>query len=206
MHIGGTDFDRRLSVATLMPFLGLRSKLLAKGLDAPFWYFSDLATWHRINRLYDPKVATQIRGVQRDSAEPDKIERLMRVIEQRKGHALLARMEQAKIDLSAAMSIKVGLADIVDGLALTIPRRRFEAAIADDLARIGGRVRDVLGLAGLKPGDVGTVFLTGGSSGVPAVRAAILASVPSAKVIAGDAFGSVATGLAIDAQRKFGRR
>ena len=53
VHIGGTDFDRLLSLVTLMPFLGLRSKLKMKNLDAPSWYFSDLATWHRINKLYD---------------------------------------------------------------------------------------------------------------------------------------------------------
>lgn len=206
VHIGGTDFDRQLSMAALMPFLGLRSKLKSKGLDAPAWYFADLATWHRINRLYDPKVMTQIKGVHRDSAEPEKIERLLGVLEQRKGHALLARIEQAKIDLSAAKTAKVTLSDIVENLSLDVQRGRFEDAIGENLERIDGRVRDVLRLASLKPKDVRTVFLTGGSSGVPAVRAAILKSVPSAQVVEGDAFGSVATGLAIDAQRRFGVR
>ena len=203
VHIGGTDFDRLLSMSTLMPFLGLRSRMKAERLDAPAWYFSDLATWHRINRLYDARVLTQIRGVHRDSAEPEKIERLLAVLENRKGHALLNRIEQAKIDLSAATSARVSLSDIVARLALNIPRGRFERAIADDLARISARVRGVLQLAGLKPADVRTTFLTGGSSGVPAVRAAILAAVPEARIVTGDAFGSVATGLALDAQRRF---
>ena len=39
----------------VMPALGLRSALLRKGLDAPSWYFFDLATWHRIGFLYDPR-------------------------------------------------------------------------------------------------------------------------------------------------------
>ena len=76
VHVGGTDFDRLLSLVTLMPFLGLRSKLKMKNLDAPSGYFSDLATWHRINKLYDAKVMTELRGIQRDSAEPEKIGRL----------------------------------------------------------------------------------------------------------------------------------
>src|SRR4051795_8461846 len=70
VHIGGTDFDRQLGLARVMPALGLRSALLRKGLDAPSWYFFDLATWHRIGFLYEPKVLTQVRGVLRDSAAP----------------------------------------------------------------------------------------------------------------------------------------
>src|SRR4029077_9914935 len=113
VHIGGTDFDRQLGMASVMPALGLRSPLRRKGLDAPSWYFSDLATWHRINFLYDPKVLTEVRGVLRDSAEPEKIERLLRVLEQRKGHELLAGVESAKIELSRADLARLNLDDSV---------------------------------------------------------------------------------------------
>ncbi len=204
VHIGGTDFDRLLSLVTLMPFLGLRSKLKMKNLDAPSWYFSDLATWHRINKLYDAKVMSEIRGVHRDSAEPEKIERLLSVLELRKGHELLGRIEQAKIEMSARPKVTVAMADIADNLTLDINRKSFEKAIADNLERIERRVREVLKLSGIEAKAVRTVFLTGGSSGVPAVRAAILEAVPSARVVEGDAFGSVATGLALDAERRFG--
>ena len=59
-------------------------------------------------------------------------------------------------------------------------------------------------LAGLKAGDIDTVFLTGGSSGIPAFKAALATAVPDARMVEGDAFGSVAAGLALDAERKFG--
>lgn len=206
VHIGGTDFDRLLSMATLMPFLGLGSKLRMKGMDAPSWYFADLATWHRINVLYDGKVLTEVRSVRRDSAEPEKIDRLLGVLELRKGHELLGRIEQAKIDMSSMTAATVSLADVAQDFVLEIKRRRFEQAIGESLGRIEGRVRDVITLAGLKPGTVRTVFLTGGSSGIPAVRNAVTKVVPAAQVVVGDAFGSVAAGLAIDAERRFNRR
>lgn len=206
VHVGGTDFDRQLSLAVLMPFLGYGSKLTMKNMTAPSWYFADLATWHRVNSLYEAKVLTEIASVRRDSAEPEKIQRLLDVLEARKGHEMLGRIEQAKIELSSQRAATMTLADVVQDLALEIARPQFEAAIAANLERIGARATDVLRLAGLKPGAVRTVFLTGGSSGIPAVRAAITAAVPDAKVVAGDAFGSVATGLAIDAERRFGRR
>jgi hypothetical chaperone protein len=206
VHIGGTDFDRQLSLAALMPFLGYGSKLKMKNMDAPSWYFADLATWHRVNALYEGRVLTEIVSVRRDSTEPEKIERLLRVLKARKGHDLLGRIEQAKIELSSRALSTIALGDIIDELKLDVERHQLETAIAGNLDRIEQRVRDVLALAGLKADAVRTVFLTGGSSGIPAVQAAIKRAAPGAKVVTGDAFGSVATGLAIDAERRFGRR
>jgi hypothetical chaperone protein len=203
VHIGGTDFDRLLAMASVMPQLGLRSPLLRKGLDAPSWYFSDLATWHRINFLYEQKVLSQVRGVLRDSAEPEKIERLLRVLEERKGHELLAGVEAAKIELSHADLATLDLEDSVPGVSLKIARTELEAAVADSLARIRLRIADVLRMAGLTEDLVSAVFLTGGATRMPSVRTAIAAAVPSARLIAGDAVGSVATGLALDAARRF---
>ena len=130
VHIAGTDFDKQLALASVMPALGLRSPLRRKGLDASSWYFSDLATWHRISFLYDPKVLTEVRGVLRDSAKPEKIERLLRVLEQHKGHELLAGVEFAKIELSlddlATLNLDASVADI----SLKITRAELEAATA----------------------------------------------------------------------------
>lgn len=139
-------------------------------------------------------------------AEPEKIERLLHVVQQRKGHDLLGRIEAAKIELSGADKTILKLMDIEDGLALAPRRPGLESAIAEGLAKIEGRVGEVLRLAGLQAPDVSTVFLTGGSSGVPAVRDAIARPLPNARVVAGDAFASVATGLGIDARRRYGSR
>jgi hypothetical chaperone protein len=192
-----------LGMATVMPALGLRSPLLRKGLDAPSWYFFDLATWHRIGFLYDHKVLTEVRAVLRESAEPEKIERLLRVLEHRKGHELLAGVETAKIALSSAnvttFDFDKGVADI----SLNIARADLEAAVADSLERIRSRIESVLGMAGLKPESISAVFVTGGAAMMPSVRKAIAAAVPTARLIAGDAFGSVATGLALDAAKRF---
>lgn len=203
VHIGGTDFDRQLGMATVMPALGLRSPLLRKGLDTPSWYFFDLATWHRIGFLYDHKVLTEVRAVLRESAEPEKIERLLRVLEHRKGHELLAGVETAKIALSSSDVTKFDFDKGVADISLNIARAELEAAVADSLERIRARIENVLGMAGLKPDSISAVFVTGGAAMMPSVRKAIAAAVPTARLIAGDAFGSVATGLALDAAKRF---
>ncbi|MGD9804552.1 MAG: Hsp70 family protein [Hyphomicrobiaceae bacterium] len=204
VRVGGTDFDRQLSLATLMPFLGRTSRLKTKGLEVPSWYYADLGTWHRVNVLYERKVITEIRGLLREAAEPAKIERLLGVLELRKGHELLARVEGAKIALSTDEQTRIDLADIISSLNLEVQRRQLEEAIDDGLLRIEGRVAALLADAGVSAANVGTVFITGGSSGIPAVRAAITRGLPGARIISGDAFGSVATGLALDASRRFG--
>jgi len=205
VRVGGTDFDRQLSLATLMPFLGRNSRLKSKGLEVPSWYYADLGTWHRVNGLYERKVVTEIRGLLREATEPEKIERLLGVLEQRKGHDLLARVEAAKIDLSAGPQTRINLSDVIDTLNLEVQRTDFVTSISDGLARIENRVAALLKDCGVAAADVGTVFITGGSSGIPAVREAITGGLPGTRVITGDAFGSVATGLALDAARRFGK-
>jgi hypothetical chaperone protein len=204
IHIGGTDFDKQLALASVMPALGLRSGLRREGLDAPSWYFHDLATWHRINFLYDPKVLREVRGVLRDSVEPEKIKRLLGVLEQRKGHELLAAVEFAKIELSQADRTTLDLVDCAAGLFLDIDRAKLEAAVAESLHRMRSRIDDVLRMAGLAPDAVSAVFLTGGATRMPVVQRTIAAAIPNGRLIAGDVFGSVAKGLALDAVLRFG--
>jgi hypothetical chaperone protein len=205
IHIGGTDFDRLLSLATLMPLFGFRSRMKNKPMEVPSWYYHDLSTWHRVNALYDPKVLPDMRRVRREAAEPEKLDRLLDVVKLRKGHELLSRVEDAKIALSAHDRATLALADLYADLSLDIPIGRFEQAIGASIDKVIATARESVHRAGLAPGDIDTVFLTGGSSGIPKFKAALAAAVPAARVVEGDAFGSVATGLALDAERKFGR-
>jgi hypothetical chaperone protein len=138
--------------------------------------------------------------VLRESAAPGKIERLVAVLEQRRGHELLASVEAAKIALSHATHAAI---ELDAGIAIEIVRADLDRAVADNLARIQARIGDVLRLAGLAPGAISAVFLTGGATRMPAVRDTIAAAMPNARLVAGDAFGSVATGLALDAAKRF---
>lgn len=205
VRVGGTDFDRSLDLRTVMPHLGMGSKLRQQGMEPPVWWYQDLATWSRINFMYDPRVATDIRRVQRDSLAPDKLARLIAVIESRKGHALLGAVEQAKIDLSAAEATTLKLRGVTDIADRKITRAQLEKAIGPLVAKITQRLKDTLKVAGVAAGSIDAVFLTGGSSRLPMLRAQVRTIFPEASIIEGDAFGSVATGLTIDARNRFGR-
>ena len=205
IHIGGTDFDRLLSLARLMPLFGFRTKMKTKNMEVPSWYYHDLSTWHRVNALYDHKVLPDMRRVRREAVEPDKIDLLLEVVKLRKGHELLGRIEDAKIALSTRERTEIALAELSERWSLEIGVAQFEGAIGPAIGKVVAKAREAVQLAGLMAGDIDTVFLTGGSSGIPCFKTALATAVPNARMVEGDAFGSVAAGLALDAERKFGR-
>lgn len=204
VRIGGTDFDRLLSLDALMPSLGYRRPVRRDGLAAPNHYFHDLASWVTINRLYAPTVLGEIRRLNRDATDPEPLGRLAQVLEHRLGHALALDVEAAKIALADAPETQIGLAAVEAGLGVAVTRAAFEHAVADPVARLSALVRGCLTEAGLAAEAIEAVFLTGGSTLLPAVRRAIAAVVPEAELVDGDRFGSVGIGLAVEAARRYG--
>lgn len=204
VHIGGTDFDRLLSIAKAMPALGLGTSTKDGKRRLPVWYFNDLATWHRINLLYDPKVANGLRNLQKEAAEPEKLDRLLALLDARAGHRLAGASESAKIALTDAGLAHIRLKEIGLDLDEPVTREAFEATVAELVAGITGSVAEALNVASVAPEAIDTLLLTGGSTQVPIVRRTVKALFPNARVVDADAFGSVGLGLALDAKRKFG--
>lgn len=204
IRVGGTDFDRALSLGTVMPLLGYRDLMRRAGLPVPSGYYFDLATWSSINRLYEPGVLQQLHEVRREARRPEKIERLIHVVEERGGHRLAIDVEGAKIDLSAEEAIRLELDWIEATLAVAITRSELHEHTENLAVRIGDRIDDCLRDAGLAADAVDAVFLTGGSTRLAHVRAAILAKAPDARVVEGDTFGSVGMGLTIEAANRYG--
>ncbi|TXM99242.1 Hsp70 family protein [Methylobacterium sp. WL122] len=122
VRIGGTDFDRFLSLGTVMPLLGLGSPMKRAELLVPNAYFHDLATWSSINRLYNPKTLREIAEIIRDGARPDLVERLRTVVELERGHSLAIAVEGAKIAASNDGASDVDLDWVEPGLAAPVDR------------------------------------------------------------------------------------
>jgi hypothetical chaperone protein len=203
IRIGGTDFDRLLSLKCTMPHLGYQSPMKKPGLLAPNGYFTDLSTWAKINFLYTPKVMAEIRQVQRESARPDLIQRLSHVLEDHLGHRLAMTVERAKIALSGRDAFDLPLGWIEPGLTADFRLTDFEGA-TDELCRnIAGMIRRCLADAGLAPDRIDAVFLTGGSTLLPNVRRAILGELPDSRIVEGDKFGSVGLGLTIESMLRY---
>jgi hypothetical chaperone protein len=205
VHVGGTDLDYRLSLQEVMPFFGYQTRQKKRPeLEVPSQYYFDLARWHKIVFLYTRKVVYELKEVRHLAAATDAIDRLIKAVEHQEGHRIAGEVEAAKIRLSDADKTSLRLEMIEKGMKVPITRKAFEKAVADERGKITASVVECLARAGLKADKIDTLFLTGGSTAIPSIEAACKQSVPSAHVIAGDKFASVATGLTIDAALKFG--
>jgi hypothetical chaperone protein len=204
VRIGGTDFDRQLSLGVVMPLFGFGSAMKRQGLDVPSSYFHDLATWSSINRMYEPRVLADIRQVRQEAAEPELLDRLMRVVHEQRGHTLAMEVEDAKIALSEQRRAAIPLEWVEPGLNAAIARPDLVSNTKQLAHRIAARIKNCLVQAGLTSGAIDAVFLTGGSVKLAHVHKAITKAVPSARIVEGDIFGAVGKGLTLEALRRYG--
>ena len=203
VHVGGTDFDRLLSLAEVMPHFGYGSWTIDRKRNLPSRYFHDLATWQFINLLYTGKVMTELKQIRYEAERRDLIDRFITLVEERRGHSLALAVERAKIDLTSQRTATIDMSDYGERAPVIAERAAFDAAIGAAVRRVVGAVRDLLIAARLRPEAIRCIFITGGSSSVPLLRTSITSLFPAAEVVTGDLFGSVGVGLALDARRKF---
>jgi hypothetical chaperone protein len=204
VRLGGTDFDRQLSLGLVMPLFGFGSAMKRAELDVPSSYFHDLATWSNINRMYEPRVIADIRQVRHGASAPDLLDRLVRVVEEQRGHTLAMEVEDAKIALSDKRQAEIPLEWVAPGLSATIDRPNLVSHTRQLAERIAARIKNCLTQGQLSADDIDAVFLTGGSVRLVHVRNAITKAVPAARIVDGDIFGAVGKGLTVEALRRYG--
>ncbi|CAM3683728.1 Hsp70 family protein [Ectopseudomonas alcaliphila] len=203
VHIGGTDFDKQLSLAGVMPLFGYGSRMKSDAF-MPTSYHLNLATWHTINAVYAQKTQLALQNMRYDIVDATGIDRLFGLIEQRAGHWLAMQVEESKIALSEQDERPIDLSRVEPGLVAELTRPLFESAIEPLLERIRASLTGLLADAGVSADQVDTLFFTGGSSGVPALRQSVAAMLPKARSVEGNTFGSIGSGLAIEAKKRYG--
>ncbi|WP_457979782.1 Hsp70 family protein [Ectopseudomonas composti] len=203
VHIGGTDFDKQLSLAGVMPLFGYGCRMKSDAF-MPTSYHLNLATWHTINALYAQKTQLALQNMRYDIVDATGIDRLFGLIEQRAGHWLAMQVEESKIALSDQDARPIDLSRVEPGLVAELTRTLLENAIEPLLERIRASLTQLLADAGVAADQVDTLFFTGGSSGVPALRQSVAAMLPNARSVEGNTFGSIGSGLAIEAKKRYG--
>jgi hypothetical chaperone protein len=165
----------------------------------PSRIYHDLATWHLINTCYSPGRLAEARRLKVNFADTRLHARLMQVLQERLGHGLAARAEQAKIDVASGGHTQVPLDEVETGLAVALDAAQAATALAGDLARIVAAVQQTLVRAGVAASEVQTLYFTGGSTGLAPLVQAIAGCCPQAQVVRGDPLASVARGLGLAA-------
>jgi hypothetical chaperone protein len=200
--IAGDAFDRLIVRHAVAPQLGQGSEYLSppdKMLPTPEWVYARLERWHHLSFLKSASTIEMLTRVQRTSTARDAIAALLHLVDEDLGYELHERVNATKIALSTLREAVFRFELSPVSLHWPATRREFDRWLAPDLEAIDTCVAGLLARTGLPASAIDTVFLTGGSSFVPAVRGLFEARFPAATISGGQELTSVATGLALRA-------
>ena len=207
--LAGDSFDARIVRKLVSPALGSDSEArsLNKILPAvPAWIYANLERWHYLSFLRTNNVREILKSAHIRALEPEKIEALISIIDEDLGYQLHQSVQQVKFELSRSQSAVFHFHHGSMDLDIPIARAEFEGWIKDELRSIESCIDTLLDSAGVLPRQVDRVFLTGGSSFVPAVRRIFATRFGEERIRSGNEFTSVAHGLALRAAESMGRQ
>ncbi|MBM7069381.1 Hsp70 family protein [Actibacterium sp. 188UL27-1] len=206
-RVGGTDFDRSLSVDHVMPLFGrgaqIRKELGAGLLTAPNAMFQDLATWEKIPFLYAGTTRRDVRQLQKLAVEPLFFERLGAVLDNELGHDVAFAVERGKIATNANGAGSVDLGVVEPRLTAPLTGDSLTQSLDGYASKICEAAAETLTLAQCRTGDVDTVIFVGGSSLMSIVETRIARQFPNATLNYANAFTAVIDGLAISSATAF---
>jgi hypothetical chaperone protein len=200
--LAGDAFDARIVRKLVSPALGSNSEArsLNKVLPAvPAWIYANLERWHYLSFLRTNNVREILKSARIRALEPEKIQALITLIDEDLGYQLHQAVQLVKFELSRSDSAEFRFQDGGMDLRIPVTRREFESWIKDDLQAIEDSIDGLLKTTGIDPLEVDRVFLTGGSSFVPAVRRIFETRFGKDRIRGGNEFTSVAHGLALRA-------
>jgi hypothetical chaperone protein len=198
VQIGGDTFDARIMARKLARHFGGGTTYRSlEGRDLPFpaRLLERLGHWHQIPFLRGRRTRELLARLRTTASDPRAVVRLEALIEGNYGFFLFEEIEQAKSRLSTAAEASIRFhVDAID-VDERLTRAEFEAMIAPDVARVEACMAGVLARAGLAPTDVESVFVTGGSAQIPALRAVLTRVFGAGRLRAADYLTTVACGL-----------
>jgi len=199
LGLAGDAFDAQIVRHLVSPALGAGSEqrsTMGRLLAVPAWPYASLERWHHLSFLKTNEVLNMLDTIKWQAVHPDMIEALIYLIENDLGYQLHQAVQKVKCDLSSHREAKFTFKDGDLTLDAVVYRPDFESWIGPDLTQIETSVDSLLEQTSVSRNDVDAVFLTGGSSFVPAVRRLFISRFGEHKIRAGNEFTSVAMGLA----------
>jgi hypothetical chaperone protein len=199
--VAGDSFDAKLIRHLMSPALGAGTDMrsMKRLLPVPSWIYGKLERWHHLSFLKAKDVMDLLTRVKTDAVEPQKIAALLHLIKEDLGYQLHQSVQAVKYDLSNELAAVFRFHDGTVDVTVKVKRSSFEAWIAEELKQIESCLDSLLKASGVDPRNVDAVFLTGGSSFVPAVRRIFASRFGDERIRTGNQFTSVAWGLALRA-------
>ena len=197
--VAGDAFDYRIIDNLVSPALGKGStyESFGKMLPIPNRYYAAFARWDQLALMRASRDMREIRALERDAVEPEKVGRMIEVLDENFGYQLYRAVSELKIALSSVTSAEFRFRAGSIDIGREVARDEFEAWIAPELQLIEQAVDAALAEAGLAAAEIDRVFLTGGSSLTPAVREVFRRRFPIERIETGAELESIASGLAL---------
>lgn len=205
--IAGDTFDRRIMDRVVCPLLGRGDtyRVMGKDMPVPIGLYAGLSQWHRLSLMRTPRVLDEIAELARTARHPGRLHALARLIRDEAGYDLYRAVSASKAALSSAERTTLRFEHPGLRIEQGIARADFEGWIAPDLAAMAEAVDGLLAASGVGAAEVDDVFLTGGTSLVPAVRRLFADRFGAERLRGGGEFISVAEGLALIGQDRAAR-
>ena len=199
LPLAGDAFDARMIRHLVSPAFGAGTLLNSHGklLPVPNWVYFKLERWHHLSFLRSLETLTVLKSVAAQALEPEKLQALLYLVQHDLGYQLHQAVQRAKVTLSTSERTAFRFYDGDIKVEAEVTRSEFEQWIGPELHAIERAVSNLLAKTRVKPEQIDKVFLTGGSSFVPAVRRVFASRFGEEKIRAGDEFTSVARGLAL---------
>lgn len=203
--IAGDTFDSRIVKNLVAPHLGFKSfyKGVGKLLEMPSWIYEKLGRWHHVSFLKTRENMNILRELRGQAVEQKKVDALIYLIKEDLGYKLYRSIEHTKVDLSDKEKNMFVFKEILPFIEEIVTRKSFEVWINPDIEAISSCVDRLLTKCGVSSNDVDSVFLTGGSSFVPAVRQIFKQRFGAERLRGGEELTTVAKGLALRGLDKF---
>jgi len=200
--IAGDAFDAKIVRKLVSPVLGAGTQMRSvdKMLPVPVWMYAKVEKWHHLSFLRTKETMNMLRSVEAQAVEPEKIAALVHLIREDLGYQLHRSVQAVKCELSENAAGTFRFSDGVVELEEKVTRKAFESWISEELGQVSSCVDGLMMRCEVRPEQVDNVFLTGGSSFVPAVRRIFETRFGADRLRAGNEFTSVARGLALKAR------
>jgi hypothetical chaperone protein len=200
--VAGDAFDYRIVDRVVSPRLGKGGlyRSMGKTLSMPNHYYANFARWNQLAMMKGSGDLKELRELARVALEPEPLEKFISIIEYDLGFALYRAVSSAKMALSGQDETDFRFRGEGVDIQARITRRDFEGWIAEDVGRIAGTVDQALSRAGVGADAIERVFLTGGTSFVPAIRNLFVERFGETRLTSADQFESIAYGLALMGQ------
>ena len=197
--VAGDHFDSKMIEHLVAPEIGKGSKFKSfdKVLDVPAGYYANFSRWNQLSIFKTTREFSDLKSLIRSAIEPEKLELFVDLVEHDEGYPLYQAISATKMALSQEEEAEFNFSPLGKAGKKIVKRSDFESWISNDLGRIEGALNEVLENTNTAPADIDKVFLTGGTSFVPAVRELFTRRFDADKIETGGELLSIAHGLAL---------